>query len=153
MHVQVFSDPIELAGEAAHLAASFIRDRLSAQKTLVLVAATGTSQITFLENLTHDRSVDWPRVEVFHLDEYIGLGIEHPASFARYIRERLIQPTGIRKHHLLNGARDPHEVIAEANAAIGSRKVDIAFAGIGENGHLAFNDPPPTSRQKLLTLL
>ena len=142
MHVQVFSDPIELAGEAAHLAASFIRDRLSAQKTLVLVAATGTSQITFLENLTHDRSVDWPRVEVFHLDEYIGLGIEHPASFARYIRDRLIHPTGIRKYHLLNGARDPHEVIAEANAAIGSRKVDIAFAGIGENGHLAFNDPP-----------
>jgi glucosamine-6-phosphate deaminase len=106
------------------------------------VAATGTSQIAFLENLTQDRSIDWSRVEVFHLDEYTGLGIEHPASFARYIRDRLIYPTGVSNYHLLDGARDPREVIAEANMEISSRVVDIAFVGIGENGHLAFNDPP-----------
>jgi glucosamine-6-phosphate deaminase len=142
MRVQVFSTPFEMAHAAASLAASSIRSRIAAQDNIVLIAATGASQITFLEMLTQAPSIDWSRVEVFHLDEYIGLGIEHPASFARYIRERLIRPAGISKYHLLDGARDPHEVVSEANAAISSRKVDIAFAGIGENGHLAFNDPP-----------
>jgi glucosamine-6-phosphate deaminase len=142
MHIKVFSNPIEMAREAASLAASSIRSRLAVQRTVVLLAATGTSQLDFLEDLTRDRSIDWSRVELFHLDEYIGLGIEHPASFARYIRDRLIRPTGISNYHLLDGARDPHEVIVESNAEISSRVVDIAFVGIGDNGHLAFNDPP-----------
>ena len=131
-----------MAQEAASLAASSIRSRLAVQRTVVLVAATGTSQIDFLQNLTRDRSIDWSRVELFHLDEYIGLGIEHPASFARYIRDRLIQPTEISNCHLLDGARDPHVVRGKANMEISSRLVDIAFVGIGENGHIAFNDPP-----------
>ena len=142
MDIKVFSNPFEMAQGAASLAASSIRSRLAVQETVVLVAATGASQIAFLENLTRDRSVDWPRVELFHLDEYIGLGIEHPASFARYIRDRLIHPTGIINYHLLDGARDPREMIAEANVKISFSAVDIAFVGIGENGHLAFNDPP-----------
>ncbi len=142
MHIRVFSNPFEMAQEAASLAASSIRSRLAVQRTVVLVAATGTSQIDFLQNLTRDRSIDWSRVELFHLDEYIGLGIEHPASFARYIRDRLIQPTEISNCHLLDGARDPHVVRGKANMEISSRLVDIAFVGIGENGHIAFNDPP-----------
>lgn len=142
MQVRIFSDPFELAQAAASLAVSSIQSLLALQGTVRLVAATGTSQIAFLENLTRDRSIDWSRVEVFHLDEYIGLDIEHPASFARYISDRLIQPAGISRFYLLNGARDPREVIAEANMKIISRAVDIAFIGIGENGHLAFNDPP-----------
>ena len=142
MHIKVFSTPFEMAQEAASLAASSIRSRLAVQRTVVLVAATGTSQIDFLQNLTRDPSIDWSRVELFHLDEYIGLGIDHPASFARYIRDELVLPTGICNYHLLDGARDPREVIGKAKAEISSRVVDIAFVGIGENGHLAFNDPP-----------
>ncbi len=142
MRIKVFSTPFEMAQEAASLAASSIRSRLAVQRTVVLVAATGTSQIDFLQNLTRDRSIEWSRVELFHLDEYIGLGIEHPASFGRYIRDRLIQPTGISNYHLLDGARDPHVVRGKANMEISSRVVDIAFVGIGENGHIAFNDPP-----------
>ena len=142
MRIKVFSNPLQMAQEAASLAASSVRSRLAVQRAIVLVAATGTSQIDFLQNLTCDRSIDWSRVELFHLDEYIGLGIEHPASFARYIRDRLIHPTRISNYHLLDGARDPREVIDKVNTEISSRVVDIAFVGIGENGHLAFNDPP-----------
>src|SRR5580700_4516366 len=118
MRIKVFSNPLQMAQEAASLAASSVRSRLAVQRAIVLVAATGTSQIDFLQNLTCDRSIDWSRVELFHLDEYIGLGIEHPASFARYIRDRLIHPTRISNYHLLDGARDPREVIDKVNTEI-----------------------------------
>jgi glucosamine-6-phosphate deaminase len=81
-------------------------------------------------------------VELFHLDEYVGLPATHPASFVRYIMERVIRPLGITKYHLLDGMRDPHEVAAEVGRAIAAATIDLAFCGIGENGHLAFNDPP-----------
>jgi glucosamine-6-phosphate deaminase len=81
-------------------------------------------------------------VELFHLDEYIGLGADHPASFQRFMRERVILPTGIRCACLLDGMADPAAVCSEAGAAISSAPVDLLMAGIGENGHLAFNDPP-----------
>jgi len=86
--------------------------------------------------------IDWQSVELFHLDEYIGLPMTHPASFCKYLQERLIRKTGIRKHHLMNGADEPREVIRRASDAIEAAPIDVAFAGIGENGHLAFNDPP-----------
>ena len=93
MHVQVFSDPIELAGAAANEAISSIDDPASLFNTpLCLWRPPVHRKSTFFQNLTRDRSIDWSRVELFHLDEYIGLGIEHPASFARYIRDRLIHP-------------------------------------------------------------
>jgi glucosamine-6-phosphate deaminase len=86
--------------------------------------------------------VDWKRIELFHLDEYVGLNIDHPASFARYIRDRIVVPTGIPMYHLLDGAGDPQQVVRAASEAISAAPVDLAFVGIGENGHLAFNDPP-----------
>ncbi len=98
--------------------------------------------MSFLDALTREDSLNWSSVELFHLDEYIGIGPEHPASFARYIRERIVEPLGISRYHLLNGSGDPEKVISAANAAISSGPVDLAFVGIGENGHLAFNDPP-----------
>ena len=79
---------------------------------------------------------------MFHLDEYVGLPIGHPASFRRYLLERLIRPTGMRTYHLLDGERDAQQVADEAGRAIASAPIDVAFVGIGENGHLAFNDPP-----------
>ena len=79
---------------------------------------------------------------MFHLDEYVGLPITHPASFRKYLLERLIHKAGIAQYHLLDGNGDPHEVVRRIGEILRSAPVDIAFAGIGENGHLAFNDPP-----------
>jgi glucosamine-6-phosphate deaminase len=107
-----------------------------------LIAATGASQIAFLESLVATPGIDWPRVEMFHLDEYVGLPVDHLASFRRYLLERLIRPTGIGAYHLLDGERDPRQVADEAGRAIASGPIDLALVGIGENGHLAFNDPP-----------
>jgi glucosamine-6-phosphate deaminase len=106
------------------------------------MAATGASQFELLEALTRRRDVDWSRVVMFHLDEYIGLPEDHPASFRRYLRERLIEPTGITRHHLLDGNADPGEACMRVGAALQEAPIDCACLGIGENGHLAFNDPP-----------
>jgi glucosamine-6-phosphate deaminase len=81
-------------------------------------------------------------VELYHLDEYVGLPFDHPASFRKYIMERIILKTGIRNYHLLDGEANPAEVIQTVGSALAALPVDIAFVGIGENGHLAFNDPP-----------
>src|SRR5262249_5038012 len=113
------------------------------EKGLVrLVAATGASQFEFLEVLTNTPDIDWGRVELFHLDEYVGLSDSHPASFRKYITERIIDKTGIKYYHLLDGSKDPSEAAREASEAIAKGPIDLLFAGIGENGHLAFNDPP-----------
>jgi glucosamine-6-phosphate deaminase len=104
--------------------------------------ATGASQFEFLEALSSTRDIDWSRVEMFHLDEYIGLSVDHPASFRKYLFERLIRPAGIVDYHLLDGEGDAAAVAREVGEALRRAPVDVAFVGIGENGHLAFNDPP-----------
>lgn len=140
--IRIFPDKIGMSAAAASYAASLLRLKLAARSNVRLVAATGASQLTFLEHLQKETSLDWSRVELFHLDEYVGIGQDHPASFARYIRQRIVEPLGIGRYHLLDGTRPPAEVIAEASAAIRQGPIDLAFVGIGENGHLAFNDPP-----------
>jgi len=86
--------------------------------------------------------IEWPRVEMFHLDEYVGLPASHPASFRKYLLERLIQRTGIRKYHFLEGDGDVPKAVRMVAAELVAAPIDVAFVGIGENGHLAFNDPP-----------
>ncbi len=143
MVVKVFADKTSLGQAAAAQAAAAIRRALAAQQRARIVAATGTSQIDFLEALTQAEVVDWQRVEIFHLDEYIGLPITHPASFRKYLLERLILRTGTMHYHFLAGdAPDPLEVAQRIGAELNSAPIDVAFVGIGENGHLAFNDPP-----------
>jgi len=95
-----------------------------------------------VEALTRTSGLDWEGIELFHLDEYVGLPATHPASFRKYICQRIIEKTGITQYHLLDGERDPQVVANEVGQALGSKPADILFAGIGENGHLAFNDPP-----------
>jgi glucosamine-6-phosphate deaminase len=136
--VKILPSKAEMAQAAARHAADSLRALLAAKQTVRLLAATGASQFEFLEKLGAEQGIDWPRVELFHLDEYVGLSPTHPASFARYIMERIIEPFGIVRHHLLNGTLDTHAVAA----ALASSPIDLAFCGIGENGHLAFNDPP-----------
>lgn len=140
--IKIFPNKLELARAAAEHASNSLRALLLKQDNIRLLAATGASQIDFLDRLTAFPDLDWARVELFHLDEYVGLGFEHPASFAHYIKKRIIERTGIVRYHLLDGARDPAEVVAEMNREIARAPIDLAFVGIGENGHLAFNDPP-----------
>ncbi|HEV8485051.1 MAG TPA: glucosamine-6-phosphate deaminase [Blastocatellia bacterium] len=139
--LKVFDDKRVLGQTAAAQAEAAIRRAIAERGSARFIAATGASQFEFLKALTEAR-LDWQRVEMFHLDEYVGLPIEHPASFRKYLMERLIQTTGIQKYHLLDGEADPDDVIRAVGSALASAPVDIAFVGIGENGHLAFNDPP-----------
>lgn len=142
MNLRVFPDKYVLAKAAAAEAASTITRAIRERGRARIIAATGASQFEFLDELTKTSGVDWKAVEMFHLDEYIGLAGDHPASFQKYLRERLIDKVGIVHYHFLTGTGDPRKVIAEVTAEIRKAPIDIAFVGIGENGHLAFNDPP-----------
>jgi glucosamine-6-phosphate deaminase len=142
MLIKTFVDRSTLSLAAAQHAAHALRAAIDARKEARIVAATGASQFDFLDALTTAPGIDWSRVEMFHLDEYVGLPIDHPASFRKYLLERLINKTGLTRYHLLDGERDATAVAERAGRAIAERPVDVAFVGIGENGHLAFNDPP-----------
>jgi glucosamine-6-phosphate deaminase len=140
--VKVFSDKNLLAHAAVVQASELLRSAITEKGYARIIAATGAAQFEFLELLTKRADIDWTRVEMFHLDEYLDLPASHPASFRRFLQERLIDKTGITRFHLLDGESDPQSVIAEVSAEIRKAPIDVAFVGIGENGHLAFNDPP-----------
>lgn len=142
MDIRIFDDSLTLGRHAAAEAASAIHDAVAARGTARIIAATGASQFHFLQHLTTTHGVPWDGVELFHLDEYLGLPATHPASFRRYLQERLIAPTGIHRMHLIDGEGDPELVCQAVGREIASAPIDVAFVGIGENGHLAFNDPP-----------
>jgi glucosamine-6-phosphate deaminase len=131
-----------LGRAAADQAATSIRRAIQQQGSARIIAATGSSQFEFLEALTSAPGIDWKCVEVFHLDEYVGLPITHPASFRKYLLDRLIKKAGITRYHFLDGDGDPERSVADVGKEIRRRTVDVAFVGIGENAHLAFNDPP-----------
>ncbi|MBV9622797.1 MAG: glucosamine-6-phosphate deaminase [Acidobacteria bacterium] len=143
MLVKVFDDRRTLSLAAAEQAANAIRRALADRGRARIVAATAASQTDFLEALTKASAVDWSRVEAFHLDEYVGLPLSHPGSFRRMLLEQLIQKTGITRCHLLNGdTGDPYSIARGVGRELAAAPIDIAFLGIGENGHIAFNDPP-----------
>jgi glucosamine-6-phosphate deaminase len=142
MRLRVFEDRNSMGGAAAEQGAAAIRRAILENGKARIIGASAASQFEFLEALIAAPEIDWKRVELFHLDEYIGLPMTHPASFCKFLRERLIEKTGLTKYHLLNGEEDPGMVIRRTNQAISAAPIDIAFVGIGENGHLAFNDPP-----------
>jgi glucosamine-6-phosphate deaminase len=142
MILKVFPDKISLGKAAADEAASAMRSAIRERGRARIIAASAASQFEFLAALTEAREIRWKDVEMFHLDEYIGLPVTHPASFCKFLQERLIRKTGITNYHLLNGAEDPAKVIRDAGEALTSAPIDVAFIGIGENGHIAFNDPP-----------
>ena len=142
MIAKVFEDKMALSTAAAEQALAAVRRAILDRGSARIIAATGASQLDFLDALTEAKDIDWQQVEMFHLDEYVGLPITHPASFRKYLLERLIHKVGIAKYHLLDGSGDPREVVRSVGGALRSMPVDVAFVGIGENGHLAFNDPP-----------
>ncbi len=142
MNVRVFDTKQALGEAAAAEAAGLIDAAIAARGRAVIVAATGASQFEFLNALTQAPGIDWPRVIGFHLDEYIGLPATHPASFRRYLRERLVDRAHPGAFHYINGEAEPAAECRRVGALIAAEEVDAAFVGIGENGHLAFNDPP-----------
>jgi len=142
MVIKIYDDKASLGRAAAEQAATSLRKALHEAGSARIIAATGASQFEFLDVLTALPDIEWAQVEMFHLDEYIGLPISHPASFRKYLRERLINKTGITKYHFLEGEGDVPEVVPKISAELTAAPIDVAFVGIGENGHLAFNDPP-----------
>lgn len=144
MHIRIFEDKEALSVEAASEVAARLRTavRDNPGGLARLIVATGNSQLGFLERLTGEPGVDWSRVELFHLDEYLGIQTTHPASFCRYIRERVVDRTSIQLVHFLDGMRPADETSRIVGKAVQSAPVDVAVVGIGENGHLAFNEPP-----------
>lgn len=142
MRIVVFPERVSLAKAAAKDAAHAIKTAIQDHGSARIIAATGASQFEFLDELTKTPNLDWDRVEMFHLDEYIDIPDTHPASFRKYLRDRLINKVGLKRYHLLDGGADVTRVIAETSAEIRKAPIDVAFVGVGENGHLAFNDPP-----------
>jgi glucosamine-6-phosphate deaminase len=143
MLLKVFNDRVALGHAAAAQAAAGIRRAIAERGHARIIAATAASQLEFLDALTKAPGIDWSKVEAFHLDEYIGLPVSHPGSFRKMLLEQLVQKTGIANYHLLDGdVADPLEVVQRIGERLASLPVDIAFLGVGENGHIAFNDPP-----------
>ncbi|MFQ5841262.1 MAG: glucosamine-6-phosphate deaminase [Thermodesulfobacteriota bacterium] len=143
MKIQVLRSRGECGAAVAGKTAEILRNAIAAKGDANFIAATGASQFEFLKALTEQTSIDWGRTTMYHLDEYIGLPEDHPASFRRYLRERLIDRVHPGKVHLIHGdVQDPYAECERLNGIISVEKIDVAFVGIGENGHLAFNDPP-----------
>ncbi|HZQ96279.1 MAG TPA: glucosamine-6-phosphate deaminase [Candidatus Sulfotelmatobacter sp.] len=143
MLVKIFDEIHALAAAASEQAAGAIRRALAARGQARIILATGASQFAFLEALTNVPGLDWPKVEAFHLDEYVGMPATHRASFRKILLERVVQKTGITKFRAIEAdAADLPAAISEISAQLTSAPIDVAFIGIGENGHIAFNDPP-----------
>ncbi len=142
MNVIVCKDKEELGRLAAERGAALIRRALEKKGKANIILATGASQFEMLANLVK-ADVDWSKVTAFHLDEYIGLPETHPASFRKYLKERFASKVPIGAFHFVNGdAEDPQAECRRLGELISRHPIDVAFVGIGENGHLAFNDPP-----------
>jgi len=141
--VLVHSDKHSLGVSAAAEGGREIRQAIAARGEANVILATGASQFEMLDALVREE-IDWSRVTVFHLDEYVGLQASHPASFRKYLRERLLArlPVKPRFVEVDGDAPDPLAETARLSALIEKHPIDVCFAGIGENGHLAFNDPP-----------
>src|SRR5258706_15884384 len=143
MDVKIFDSRLELAQAAANEAASLVRQAIASRSQAYLIAATGTSQFEFLDALVIQPGIAWNQVTFFHLDEYVGIPKNHPASFRRYLQERIVDRIAPRAFHFVNGeAADPAAECRRVGELISRQTIDAAFVGIGENGHLAFNDPP-----------
>jgi glucosamine-6-phosphate deaminase len=142
LKVSVYENIDKMGEAAADFAAAKINAAIVQKGQANIILATGASQFSFLKALKQ-KDIDWSQVVVFHLDEYIGLTDSHPASFRKYLKERILDEVRPGKVFLLNGdAEDIEAELARYSQELSSRTFDLACIGIGENGHIAFNDPP-----------
>jgi glucosamine-6-phosphate deaminase len=143
MEIIIKENQEELGNTAGKKAAALIMDSISRKGEAGIILATGTSQFETLNRLVSEKGIDWSKVIMFHLDEYIQLPVTHPASFRKYLKERFLEKVPpLKAVYLINGEADPGEECRRLGALIQKHPVDVALVGIGENGHLAFNDPP-----------
>jgi len=141
MEVTVFDTKAAMGIAAAGKGMELISKTLLEKGYARIILATGASQFEMLAELVK-ADVDWSKVTVFHLDEYIGIPDTHPASFRKYLNERFVELVKPAAFHAINGEADPEGECARLGAIISEQEIDVAFVGIGENAHLAFNDPP-----------
>lgn len=138
----VISDTKQILGKiAAQKGAELIRKAILDKGKANIIVATGASQFEMLEELVKE-NVDWSKVTAFHLDEYIGISEMHPASFRKYLKERFVDIVSPLEFNYVNGETDPYKECDRLGKIISKHPIDVAFVGIGENSHLAFNDPP-----------
>lgn len=143
MNLIVHETSDAMARAAAETAARILREAIERMARATFIAATGVSQFGFLQYLVAAPGIAWERTTMFHLDEYIGFSADHPASFRRYLRERLTSKVPIGTVHFIEGDAPSLEgELGRLNGILAKTAIDVAFVGIGENGHLAFNDPP-----------
>lgn len=141
MKTNIYPTKESLGHHAAVHGAELINQRIDESGTVNIIVATGASQFEMLDALIK-MDVDWSRVTGFHLDEYIGISEKHAASFRKYLKERFVQKINLREFHYVNGEANPEKECFRLGEIIKAHPIDVAFVGIGENGHLAFNDPP-----------
>ena len=141
--IEVFKTKAECGAAAADRGADILKRALAENNRASFIVATGASQFDFMKALTQKEGIDWSKTTMYHLDEYIGLDNSHPASFRRYLKERLVDVVQPGTVHFIRGeVDDPASECGRMNDIISRDQIDVAFVGIGENGHLAFNDPP-----------
>lgn len=141
--VQIYDSKASMGQAASHYVTEKLIEAISRNGKAHLILATGASQFTFLDAFKQEEAVDWSKITVFHLDEYTGMSDQHPASFRKYLRERILDEVKPGTVHFLNGDAEniEHEIDRYENL-LKSHSIDVACIGIGENGHIAFNDPP-----------
>jgi len=143
MKIFIAKDHFELGAAAGKVAAELIVKAIEEKGYANIILATGTSQFETIRQLMESKEIDWSKVNMFHLDEYIGLPLSHPASFRKYLQKRFLDKVPpLNAVYLINGEADVAEECARLNEVIRQHPIDVALVGIGENGHLAFNDPP-----------
>lgn len=144
MRIEIDETKKQSGARAAARGAALIRDALSRTGRANIILATGASQFDMLSALVASPDIDWPHVVVFHLDEYAGMPITHPASFRKYLLERFVNrlPAPAAAFHAIDAEGDLAAECARLGEIIARHPIDVAFIGIGENGHIAFNDPP-----------
>ena len=142
LEVAVYEEPVAMGKAAADFVQKKLAEAIDRKGNANLILATGASQFTFLMALK-ERDIDWQKITVFHLDEYKDISDTHPASFRKYLKDRILDEVKPAKIHFLNGdAEDIELEMAQYAEALKKYPIDIACIGIGENGHIAFNDPP-----------
>jgi glucosamine-6-phosphate deaminase len=144
MQIQTFEDAPQMGQHAAEAAAAAIRKAIEQRGQSSIIVATGASQFEVLKHLVETEDIAWNRVTAFHLDEYVGIPLTHPASFRLYLWQRLVRrlPLPLAGFHYLDGETDAAAEARRVGEVIADHPIDVALVGIGENGHLAFNDPP-----------
>jgi glucosamine-6-phosphate deaminase len=143
MRIVITNDAVELGKLAGKAAANKIRETITSRDQANILLATGASQFEVLDQLTREKDIDWSKVVMFHMDEYIGIDASSPVSFRKYLKERFLEKVSpLKASYLIQGDSEPQKECERIGSIIEKDPIDVALVGIGENGHLAFNDPP-----------